>query len=269
MDMFVGSTDIACAYGLDVAVFVHNIVYWVKKNAANRSNFIDGRYWTHNSMDAFAQLYPMWSKDQVKRIIAKARDHGLILIGEYNDNPYLRTKWYSPSDKLLSLYDIEISADGIWRNRHIEACEIAKSTCGEIATSNNVQDNTQDNPPIVPQRGAAASGTPKRKREPKKAPDWKPDRFAAFWAYYPRGEAKQAAIRAWDKLQPDDDLLAQMGRALSIQKSSDMWQAGIGIPYASTWLNNRRWEEVDLTDDHGADLPPAGSCWAPDPEVMG
>ena len=107
-------------------------------------------------------------------------------------------------------------------------------------------------PPIVPQRGRRTKGP----KKPKAAPDWKPDRFAAFWDYYPRGESKQAAIRAWDNLKPDDDLLTVMGRALAIQKASKMWQDGIGIPYASTWLNQRRWTEVDLSSGTGG--PPEG-----------
>ena len=107
-------------------------------------------------------------------------------------------------------------------------------------------------PPIVPQRGRRTKGP----KKPKAAPDWKPDRFAAFWDYYPRGESKQAAIRAWDNLKPDDDLLTVMGRALAIQKASKMWQDGIGIPYASTWLNQRRWTEVDLNPGPGG--PPEG-----------
>lgn len=150
MENFTGRTDIACAYGLDVAVFVHNIVYWVEQNAANGSNFMDGRYWTYNSMDAFAKLYPMWSKDQVKRIINKCRENDLLLVGEYNENPYLRTKWYSPSDKLLALYGIEMTVDGIWRNRHMEEDETAQCTCGEIANSIKEQDNTQENNPLPP-----------------------------------------------------------------------------------------------------------------------
>ena len=113
-------------------------------------------------------------------------------------------------------------------------------------------------PPIVPQR--------RRKRETKKQPDWKPERFAAFWEVYPRGESKQAAIAAWDKLKPDDELLAVMGRALKRQLRSEEWQRNIGIAYASTWLNKRRWE----------DEPRAPVCapmqsysgWAPDPEVL-
>ena len=124
-------------------------------------------------------------------------------------------------------------------------------------TENSPQQNTilqtnQQEPPIIPQRGRRAKGP----KKPKAAPDWKPDRFAAFWDYYPRGESKQAAIRAWDNLKPDDDLLAVMGRALEIQKASKMWQDGIGIPYASTWLNQRRWTEVDLSAGTGG--PPEG-----------
>jgi hypothetical protein len=39
-----------------------------------------------------------------------------------------------------------------------------------------------------------------------------------------------------------------MGAALRRQKESRQWQEGVGIPYASTWLNARTWEEecVDL-----------------------
>lgn len=97
--------------------------------------------------------------------------------------------------------------------------------------------NKQDNniPPIVPHKRA--------RREAKKEPDWKPDRFADFWRAYPRGESKQAAINAWDRLKPDDELLEEMARGLMRQLKSEMWQEGIGIPYASTWLNQRRWED--------------------------
>ena len=34
MDIIQGRMDLAVKYGADVAIFVHNIVYWVEKNAA-------------------------------------------------------------------------------------------------------------------------------------------------------------------------------------------------------------------------------------------
>lgn len=110
-------------------------------------------------------------------------------------------------------------------------------------------------PPISPKGESAKRG----KRKPKSAPEWKPERFAAFWEVYPRGESKQAAIAAWDKLRPDDELLAVMGRALRRQMQSADWQRNIGIPYASTWLNKRRWEDeprtpVSTTDERRYDV---------------
>ena len=111
---------------------------------------------------------------------------------------------------------------------------------GKPYTENPAQsskDKLSTIPPIVPHKRA--------RREAKKEPDWKPDRFQDFWRAYPRGESKQAAINAWDRLKPDDNLLEAMARGLMRQLKSEQWQAGIGIPYASTWINQRRWEDEE------------------------
>ena len=84
----------------------------------------------------------------------------------------------------------------------------------------------------------------KRQRRSKSIPTWKPERFEAFWDYYPRGEDRMGAVEEWDKLQPDDALIDRMARALARQKASEEWQRGIGIPYACRWLRKRRWEDV-------------------------
>lgn len=115
-------------------------------------------------------------------------------------------------------------------------------TTEEPLTENSTQINKDlnkdllKNPPIVPPRGRV-------RRPPRKEPDWNPKLFAAFWKSYPRGESKQAAIAAWDKLMPDDDLIDKMATALKRQKKSAEWLRGVGIPYASTWLNQQRWED--------------------------
>lgn len=142
---------------------------------------------------------------------------------------------------------------------------------------NNTSNNNTSNyiPPIVPRDpgdGCVGECTPEPEETPAEKPDdglpkWKPERFAAFWKFYPRGENKKRAVRAWDKLKPDDALIAVMGRALAKQKASADWQRGIGIPHASTWLNGRRWE------DEQRKLPqlppqPQGSGWAEDREVL-
>ena len=88
-----------------------------------------------------------------------------------------------------------------------------------------------------------APGGKRAKKEPMLQPSWKPERFEGFWSYYPIHTSKQAAMRAWDRLKPGDELIADIGKALRRQKESDLWLRGVGIPYASTYLNQRRWED--------------------------
>lgn len=102
--------------------------------------------------------------------------------------------------------------------------------------------------PLPPQGDAVPGGEPKpkRKRAPKSIPKWNPERFEAFWAYYPRHEDRMGAVAEWDKLKPPDDLIDQMARALARQVGTDEWARGIGIPYACRWLRKRRWEDVPM-----------------------
>lgn len=104
------------------------------------------------------------------------------------------------------------------------------------------------NPPISPQGGRG------RRSAHKDAPDWQPDRFAGFWAYYPQDgrKSKQDAIKAWDQLRPDDALIATIGRALRRLKASEAWGPGRRIPYAATFLRGERWHDADeLPEPHG------------------
>ena len=105
--------------------------------------------------------------------------------------------------------------------------------------------NLKLNTPYSPPEG---DGTPKPKKKGRRAdykerPDFEPDIFDDFWKAYPRGENKQAAIRAWDKLKPDAELRHAMALGLKRQLKSPDWQQGFGIPHASTWINGRRWED--------------------------
>ena len=108
-----------------------------------------------------------------------------------------------------------------------------------------------NNPPISPPEG---DGPPKsrknRSRDYKSVADVLPERFEKFWTFYrthvpPECNAgnRQKAMRAWDKLAPDDKLVTQMAAALAKQVKSQAWSIGVGVPHASTWLNNHGWED--------------------------
>lgn len=90
--------------------------------------------------------------------------------------------------------------------------------------------------------------------KPPKSPkgDW--PRFDDFWSVYPRKHDKAKALKAWNKLKPDDQLVETMLASLSAWARSEQWTKDSGqfVPLATTWLNGARWE------DELPKPPPAG-----------
>ncbi|RHO53547.1 hypothetical protein DW094_11480 [Ruminococcaceae bacterium AM07-15] len=73
-------------------------------------------------------------------------------------------------------------------------------------------------------------------------------RFDRFWSAYPRKAGKGAALKAFQKLNPGEELLEQMLDTIRQQKRSIQWLADGGrfIPHPATWLNQGRWEDEPL-----------------------
>jgi hypothetical protein len=69
--------------------------------------------------------------------------------------------------------------------------------------------------------------------------------FARFWSVYPRKEAKQTALKAFTKINPDEALLETILSAVERFKNTAQWQEDGGqyVPHPSTFLNQRRWED--------------------------
>lgn len=98
------NSDIARAYGVEEAVFIHNLYWWITKNEANGRHHHDGRTWTYNTMKAFSKLFPFWSEKQISRIIHKLRDNGALHIGNYNESKRDRTQWYALDECITTIY---------------------------------------------------------------------------------------------------------------------------------------------------------------------
>lgn len=139
----------------------------------------------------------------------------------------------------------------------------------ENPTQLNKDKSSKDIYPLNPQKGDGAPKGDKRKRQRNKAQaETLPVRFDGFWLFYrqhmpPDRNAgnRQKAIRAWDNLAPDMELADNLAKALAKQVKTEAWQSGIGVPHASTWLNNRGWE-----DDWGGTGPAEGRKQKPQPE---
>lgn len=70
-------------------------------------------------------------------------------------------------------------------------------------------------------------------------------RFQSFWEAYPKKKAKGDALKAFNKLNPDDGLMEKMLSALEWQKKSFDWtkDGGQYIPLPASWIRGMRWED--------------------------
>lgn len=200
----------------------------------------DGYCWASNE---YFQKNFGFSSRSVSRLISALADAGYIRV---EDGESKKRKIYAG---INPLHGQGANPDKNGRVDDVEHRQNCQGNPDKIVYHNNKENNNI--PPIAPQ-GACV-------------PDWKPERFAKFWEFYRPHECRgnrQRAIRAWERLKPDDDTLRAMGQGLKILMAAEEWERGIGIPHVSTFLNNRYWE------DALENRPEETGGWAPDPEVM-
>lgn len=73
------------------------------------------------------------------------------------------------------------------------------------------------------------------------------DEFEQFWSAYPKKTGKGAAWSSWKKQKPE---IHSILSTLSWQTKSTQWTKDNGqfIPMPTTYLNQRRWEDVPEGD---------------------
>ena len=100
--------DVAKSLGVDQAIILGNLAFWIIKNKANERHFYEGYFWTYNSARAFAELFPYWSPSKISRILRDLEKKSVIKSGSFNKHSYDRTKWYTICDEtILQKYTID------------------------------------------------------------------------------------------------------------------------------------------------------------------
>ncbi|NHZ62632.1 replication protein [Massilia genomosp. 1] len=69
------------------------------------------------------------------------------------------------------------------------------------------------------------------------------NRFARFYAAYPRKKSRKAAEKAFAKLNPDEQLLADILSSLERAMTSGEWTDPQFIPYPASWLGAEGWRD--------------------------
>ncbi|MCB4349753.1 hypothetical protein LA345_38825 (plasmid) [Burkholderia vietnamiensis] len=99
-------TEHARLYGLEEAVLINNLKFWIVRNRANGENFREDRTWSYNSINAFSEQFPYLSRDRIRRTLASLMKQGVIQSGNFNERATDRTLWYAFVDEEAFLQDV-------------------------------------------------------------------------------------------------------------------------------------------------------------------
>lgn len=90
---------LATKIGVNEAIIVGYIAYWVYQNKINNRNYFNGRYWTFNTSKALGEHFSYFTAGQIKNLLLKLEKIGILVSDNFNKNKFDRTKWYTLSDK--------------------------------------------------------------------------------------------------------------------------------------------------------------------------
>ena len=92
------NVSVAADVGINAAVVFYNICFWVEENYANNRNYINGKYWTYNTVKAFRTIFPEMTGKQIEYALKKLKDGGYIESAILSEDTRDRTNWYTVCD---------------------------------------------------------------------------------------------------------------------------------------------------------------------------
>ncbi len=130
----------AIKWGVEKAIILNNLRFWLEKNRANRTNVHEyvgkNHYWTYNSGAAFSRLFPYMKERTIRAYLKELEEESVIISGEFNKNKYDRTKWYSMPEYAVK--------------RNEEAEVIQESVIPSAISANGPSENSRPIPDINP-----------------------------------------------------------------------------------------------------------------------
>lgn len=120
---------LAKCLGLKEAVVFQQIHYWLEINKKTNNNFLEGRYWTYNSVKNWhTNEFDFLSLKTLQRTLKSLEDDGLILCGDFNKMKGDKTKWYSINyEKLLEVCEKRLNEKEVLSSKRAEIGKLAAS----------------------------------------------------------------------------------------------------------------------------------------------
>ncbi|RDU51724.1 hypothetical protein CQA49_08145 [Helicobacter sp. MIT 00-7814] len=95
---------VAQAVGIEKAILLQYIEFWIEKNKANEVAFYDGKYWVYHTAKAFAVIFPYLNEVKISRLLRELEKEGFLFSAKNLDGrKNIQMKWYFLTEKYYHL----------------------------------------------------------------------------------------------------------------------------------------------------------------------
>lgn len=86
--------SLAVAVGLNEAIVLQQVHYWLEANKKSHRNYRDGYYWVYNTYAEWRKQFPFWSDKTLRRTFTSLEKTGYLISANFNRTKMDQTKWY-------------------------------------------------------------------------------------------------------------------------------------------------------------------------------
>lgn len=86
---------LATLIGLNEAIILQQVHYWLKHKEKSGQDYIDGHYWVYNTYKQWQEQFPFWHLNTLQRAFTSLEKKGLLISANYNKAGFDKTKWYT------------------------------------------------------------------------------------------------------------------------------------------------------------------------------
>ena len=201
-------TEYAEKYGVECAILIQGIQLGLSINQNKDSHRKFGKIWMYNSVKDWHRTYPFMSESTIKRALSKLKECKIIEVMQLDKNPMNKTNWYTLNQSTLST-----CTNALGQNEPIEEVKLNQS---KQYITNNIKQTILNTEDI----------------------------FNEMYEMYGKKVAKEAAFKAFRKINPD---------LYSVIKKNIPFFCGAHTdlkfrPNFATYLNGKRWEDHVLAE---------------------
>ena len=134
--------ELAAEIGVNEAIILAQLHYWIEKNKQQGVNYRDGRTWVFQTYKEWNEQFIFWCERAIINIIYRLEKRGYVIAGNYNKKKYDNTKWYTIAYEKLPENLLKIFQGGV-NEVHIGSC--TEFNADFEGDARPIQENNKDN----------------------------------------------------------------------------------------------------------------------------